>query len=339
MKKTILTLSLLLLILLPFSIYKSYETKLIKPNVLAMLQKKATPNFFQNKIELLLKNNTTQEALAYYELAKFLKVPIPSKLEKSLEKETTFLATSLRNTQKFTQGFITGEADEKMSFYGSVTSDMMVVGDIRDLYTEGSKLLHNQPYDKFILTLSSIGVALSTSTYVTAGSTLALKVGVSVLKIAKKTKKLTKDFLKILHTKLNKVIDMKLFQAIDFSSLNNLKKSTTALKNSIHIAPIEHTLAQLNTIAKNSSKIDAIKMLSYIHTQQDLTKLVKLSTKFKKHTRVVLKIVGKSAFKGAKVVANYTNFFIAQVILWGFAFVSFIVLLLSNIFQIKTNQT
>ncbi len=93
--------------------------------------------------------------------------------------------TVWRNSTGFAQGFIYGEVESIPSIFGAVAADYFVFGDVRDTYTEGSKLLAGADYDRFTLGASLFGIAML------APGTGAFDAGASVLKNANKARKLS----------------------------------------------------------------------------------------------------------------------------------------------------
>jgi len=296
----------------------------VPPNLDKELRSKATKSYLQLQIKNALNKNNIEDAQDFLNLANYLNIEINATLKNRLLKQQQPLQKTIRNTKDFFSGFISGKSENKSSLAGSIVSDFTVVGDIRDIYKEGNRYIKNQKYNKITLYLSVIGLGLSGATIVSLGSAAPIKASASILKSAK----LTKNFSKILSKKLEKSIDLKVLKQIDYTSLNSIKKGAKTFKNSINLKPIKAILKDLQTIKKNSSTIDTIKVLKYIDSEQDLKKLVKISNKYKKNTKSVLKVLGKSAFRGAKIVVKKTAkyFFVLTI------FIIFLILSLISFF-------
>jgi hypothetical protein len=304
---------LLFLIFLAFGISayfylpKTLLYQKVPPNLDKELRLKATKSYLETEIKNALKKNNIEDAQDFLNLANYLNIEINSTIKRQLQKKQQLLPKAIRNTKDFLSGFISGKSENKSELIGAIASDFTVVGDVRDIYTEGKKYLANENYNKITLYLSVIGLGLSGATIVSLGSAAPIKASASILKSANKSAKLTKNFSKVLTNKLEKSIDLKVLKQIDYSSLNSIKKGAKAFKNSINLKPISAILKDLQTIKKNSSTIETIKVLKYIESEQDLKKLVKISNKYKKNTKSVLKVLGKSAFRGAKIVVKKTT--------------------------------
>jgi len=288
MKKVVV--SAFLLIFLSFFLVNSIEYKTVDTDTL--LKQKATPKFLQKQIDQALQKDDIQSAKEFVNLAKYLDITLPETTLKKIEQKDTIS----KKLTDFGKGFFYGTVSSPLELTGSITSDFTIIGDIRDIKSEGEKYLKNKPYNEFILGISIVGVALSASTYISLGTTSSLKVTTSLLKTAKKSKSLTKGFTKTITKKLDKTYDKRLFKEMDFTDINSIKR---ALK-SVDIKPVEKLLQKLSKITHNTSVYDTMYILKYIDSEKDLNKVLKLSQKYKKNTKAVLKVVGKSALRGAK---------------------------------------
>jgi uncharacterized protein YwbE len=255
----------------------------------SLLKQKATKTYLVKKIDTALKDDNLDDAKIYINLAKMLHITLPSNLYERYNKQDTLL----HDLKDLGHGFLTGDAKNSKQLAGAIASDFTVVGDIRDIKREGERYLQNKPYDEFVLGISVIGVGLTLTTISSVGSTAPLKVGASVLKVAKRTGKLTKSFTKTVMTKLSKTYDKRLLKKMDFKSIN--------------FKPIKPIFKNLNKIQKNTSYSDAIYLLKFVKNEKDLTKVTKLSQKYGKNTKAVFKVLGKNALKGAKKVLVYTK--------------------------------
>ena len=284
MKKVIV--AIFIIYLLP-KLFENISYKTIDTD--SLLKEKVTKTYLVKKIDTALKKDNLDDAKIYINLAKMLHITLPSSLYERYNKQDNLL----HDLKDLGHGFLTGDAKNSKQLAGAIASDFTVVGDIRDITKEGGKYLQNKPYDEFVLGISVVGVGLTLTTISSVGSTAPLKVGASVLKVAKRTGKLTKSFAKTIMTKLSKTYDKRLLKKMDFKSIN--------------FEPIKPIFKNLNKIEKNTSYSDTLYLLKYIKDEKDLTKVTKLSQKYGKNTKAVLKVLGKSALKGAKKVLVYTK--------------------------------
>ena len=313
MRKIIALIFLLSAIFFGWAFKYTYATKVQEPNIDAELKEIATKEYLESNIEEALKQDNIDDAKSYIGLATYLKIPIKSELKNKLKKQETLIATTIRKTKEFATGFITGKSESGASLSGSVVSDFTLVGDLRDTYKEGSRYLQGQDYDKFLLSISLVGLAITASEFVTLGATTPVKVGETVVKSAYKSGKLTKGFIKILDKKLSQSVDLKLLKNVDFSSFPKFKNSSKAVVKSINSKPFKSLFKQLNRIKNNTSYIDSVKLLKYANNEKDLAKIVKISSKYKANTVGVFKVLGKRVLRTGKVAVKYTSKFILNI--------------------------
>lgn len=335
-REAILIISLVVMLLGIVGVYTnlSYEEKEL--DIEEELRATATKGYLETKILESIAAKNFDDVVMYQNLANFLHVELSEETLEEIEKHNGWFSKSLRNTQDFSHGFVTGDASNGVAMAGSIASDMTVVGDLRDLSSEGTKFVKDEPYDKVVLGMAAVGVGMTVSQVMTAGSSTPLKVGASVLKVARKTGKLSKTFLKFIAKKLRKVVDVKLLKKIDYGSISKLRAAASKVAKSLKLAHVRKLFGNINTIKKNTSLMDTVSIMKYVKKPKDLGKIVKLSDKFKSNTKAVLKVLGKGALKGTVKVIKYTTLFIAQIITSIISFLIFIFTFGTKVFIWRT---
>ena len=97
-------------------------------------------------------------------------------------------------------GFFLGESHEDYGRAAQAASEFFLVGDIRDIYTAGTKLAGNQSLtepESFTAALSAVSLAVAAASIgpqATAGA--AAKGGIAVLKVANRARKLSAGFIR-----------------------------------------------------------------------------------------------------------------------------------------------
>ncbi len=314
MRKSLLYLFLGAILFLSYLFRYTYTTETIEPPIEKMLRQVATPQYLNSKIRSALDHRQISDAKLYIDLAYYLHTPVDPALLEAYQKTQTPLAKAIRNTKAFGKGFFAGETTNGVELGGSIASDFTVIGDIRDIYKEGSRYLKGESYDKFLLNISLIGLTITASTYATLGVAAPIRTGASVIKNGYKSGKLTKGFAKIVEKRLAKSVDKKRLKQIDFGSVDGIKSAGKTLFKSIDTKPLRSLFGKLDTIKKNTSLGDTIHLLKYVENEKELAKVVKLSGKYKKETRGILKVLGKSALRGGKTVVKLTAKFLANLV-------------------------
>ena len=295
-----------------------YEKKVYYKDLDTVLRQTATKNYLDHRIISSIYNDKYDDAVMYQQLARYLGVRLSQNTLDEIEDHSGFLAASWRNTKDFGEGFFTGESDNIVGISGAIASDMTPVGDLRDLSIEGSKFANNEPYDKVILGMSTIGIGLSVSQLITVGATTPLKISASIVKVAKKMKYLSSSFVNVVSLKLTKAINLNALKKVDFTSISSVKKASKQISKSLNSPYIRKAFKNIDTIKSNTSIADTISLLKYIDDPKDLRKVANMSKKYKRNTKAVFKILGKGAVKGivkrsAKII-KWTNLLVAQIL-------------------------
>jgi len=294
----------------------TYEKKVYYKDLDLALKEKATKGYLDQKIISAINSDKFDDAVMYQQLADYMGISLSYHTLKEIEDHSGFLEESWRNSKDFSWGFLTGKADNFAGISGSIASDMTVYGDLRDLSIEGKKFASNEPYDKIILGMSAIGIGLTASQFLSAGSTTPLKVSASVVKVAKKMKYLSRSFIDIVSSKLSKAIDFKRLKKVDFTSVESIRKASKYIAKSLDNSFIRKAFKNIGTIKANTSVADTIGLLKYVDDPKDLQRVANISKKYKTNTKAVFKVLGKRIIKGivkgtAKII-KWTNLLVAQ---------------------------
>jgi len=281
-------------------------------NLTQALHNKVTVGYLDKQILIAIENERFDDVKMYQNLAKLLDYTLLPTTLTQIEAHNGFLETSWRNTREFSSGFLDGESQSVLGMSGSIASDLTLYGDLRDLKKEGSKYIDDEPYDAFILNISLLGIGLSASQLLSAWAATPLKVGASVLKVAKKTGQLTKPFTKVLSKRLSKTVDTKLLKTLEFNSIFKLENTTKTIAKSIDVKPVKTLFNEVNLIKTNTSMVDTISLMKYVDTPKELKQIGKISKTYKANTKGVIKVLGKAALRAGKSVMKWTS-----KLIWG----------------------
>ncbi|WP_128360037.1 hypothetical protein [Arcobacter venerupis] len=306
-------LSFISILIIAVFIFFTYEIKDPSIEVEKELKQVATKEYLEKKIIESLNENKIEDSIIYRDMAEYLNIDLSEELSKKLEEKNTFFSKVKSNTHDFGESFVTGESDSMAGLAGSTISDMLIVGDIRDLSLEGQKLVSGEEYDSLVMGLAAIGVGMSASQLVTLGGSSSLKISTSIMKFAKKTNNLTKKFTKNFSSLLSKSMDYSKLKSIDFKDTKNLKTNFASFGKTIDLKHTKELFENISILSKNvSSKIDTIKLLKYVDNTDDLKRLNKISAKFGSKTKGVFKILGKNALTIGEFIINFTLGLIIQ---------------------------
>jgi len=143
------------------------------------------------EIEEALKAGDAELAGSFVALAGDRAIELPKELLARVEQANSATEATKRGIYNFAHGFITGEPQDISGFAGAATGDLLVFGDIRDLAREGSRWLRGAETDPLIMALAGAGLAVTGVTYFSWGSAAPARVGTTLVKVARRTGKLS----------------------------------------------------------------------------------------------------------------------------------------------------
>ncbi|BCJ90180.1 hypothetical protein IZ6_09150 [Terrihabitans soli] len=268
------------------------------------LDEKITAPAIEAKIEAALARGDIDDAAMYAELATEFQRPIRTDLVERIKAETAAAPTAQRNAMEFGAGFFKGEGTTVAGLAGAVTSDLTVVGDVRDLVHEGGLMVSGQPYSEIILGLSTIGIVATGATVATGGGALPAKLGVSALKVAKKAGTLTAG--------LGEALGRALRQSVDFGELGNVLKAAATMDSAAVRDAAAKTvrrasdgdLARMIGDARHLGEVtgpgETVRLMKYANTPEELSELATMSTRFGRTTRGVVELTGRASLRAFK---------------------------------------
>jgi hypothetical protein len=258
------------------------------------------------------------DATMYSDIAAYMGLELTPETRTRLEKATSTLASVVRDTGQFATGFVTGEGTSVAGISGAIASDLTVVGDVRDIGIEGTRMVRGESYSELILGLSVVGVAATAATVATGGGGVAAKVGVSVLKVARRTGHLTAEFAGTLIRKTRDAVNMpELARVLRATDLSNLRATEAAVSNyakGVRGAEIFPIIAKLNDVSRATSPSEAVRLMKYVRTTENLDDIAAMSAKLGKKTRGVIALTGKAALRLFKTGLNIIEFIIEKII-------------------------
>lgn len=177
----------------------------------------------------------------------------------------TELNSFWKHTLRFTDGAVTGEPTDLTSMLGSLSLDLFLIGDIRDLAIQGWKQVNYGSGDTLIITLSAIGLSTTLVPH--------LDWVPALMKTLKRTGALTKSFTKSL-----------------------TRASREALKSRKY-GKLSAIASDMGKAAKHLGPGPLRGAMSAVDSADDLTKVAKAAKLDAKGTYALTQLVGKSGVK------------------------------------------
>jgi hypothetical protein len=200
---------------------------------------------------------------------------------------------SVSNTAgRFVHGLWTGEPTDLASLAGTAFGDLFVFGDIRDAAREGTHYLTGQKYDPWILGLAGVGIGITAATYATLGASAPERVGLSVIKAARRT------------GRLNPVLAVRAV------------REAVKVEGAGGLVELAENTGRVETKAGTQAALDS---LAVAEEPQDMSRLARLSAAKGGKTRAIVKLLGRGAIVLAASALDLTMWvFWAAFALLGF---------------------
>lgn len=319
-------LALVLLFLTGIAVALAYTTGIgfsipLEKAVKADLAAAASPSLVNQKILDALERDDIADADLYAEIAKFMNYRLPPETQTKIDEAHTLSATVVRNTWEFGEGFATGEGDTNAGIAGAVSSDLTVVGDVRDIAAEGGKMVAGLEYNELVLGLSVVGLGVTAATIATGGGGIVVKAGVSLFKAAKRTGKLTKEFAESLTRLTSDAVNMPLLrQTLRSTDLTDLAKTQRVFSDygrNVRAARLMPVLSRMSEINNAVGPAETIRLLKYVKTTENLDDVGAMTKRFGVRSRGIMELTGKTALRSFKTGFKVIDWMWDS--LWGFA--------------------
>jgi len=222
----------------------------------------------EREIRAALATGDNDLAQSFVELAADRSVAINPALADDV-KQAQVKAGSVSGTAgRFIQGLWTGEPVDGASLAGTAVGDLFVFGDIRDAAREGTRYLTGKPADPWILGLAGVGIAITAATYVSAGVTTPARVGLTLVKAARRT------------GRLNPVLAVR------------IAREAVKVEEAGGLVELVGNVGRVETKAGTQAALDSLKVAE---GPQDVSRMARLAAAKGTKTRAIIKLLGRAA--------------------------------------------
>jgi hypothetical protein len=156
----------------------------------------------------------------------------------------------------------------RASLAGTAVGDLFVFGDIRDAAREGTRYLTGQRYDPWILGLPGVGIAITAVTYASLGATAPERVGLSLVKAARRT------------GRLNPALAVR------------AARETVKLEGAGGIIGLAENTGRIEAKAGGQAALDS---LGVAREPEDMSRMARLAAAKGGQTRAIIKLLGRAA--------------------------------------------
>lgn len=307
----VISFAMLVFSLLQVLAYWQYDERL--QDIAQLMRTDVSTADIEQQITQAIAEDNPEDARMYMALADTFGYQLSQDFEAPLAGLENPLNSTLRETGRFIDGFLEGQADSGAGVAGAITADFTVVGDVRDLKEQYDLYAQGQEVSELIVTLAGVGVGLTAATVMSAGSAAPAKSGVSALKIAGRSGKLTPKLQKMLLRQGRSVFDYPLFLRTVKSeqSVDGVRRAAVRAYNPQAMSALGETAQQVNNVRRSTSMLDTISLLRYVENADDLRRLEKVSAQYGSITRGILRLAGKGAIGTVRVLRHATELMIS----------------------------
>ena len=246
----------------------------------------------EREIRNALATGDVDLAQSFVALAAERNLPIDPMLS-SQAKETEADQHTLVNTAgRFAHGLWSGEPTDFASLAGTAFGDLFVFGDIRDGAREGTRYLTGRQYDPWILGLAGAGITITAVAYASFGAAAPERVGVSVVKAARRT------------GRLNPALAVR------------VAREAVKVEGAGGLVGLAQNTGRIEVKAGSQAALDS---LAIAHEPQDMSRMARLAAAKGGKTRAIVKLLGRAA-----IVLTASAIELASWLLWAsFALLGF----------------
>src|SRR5262245_29984437 len=251
----------------------------------------------EREIAAALAAGDTELAESFLELARERNVTIDPALGARIAAEAP--AASAHGAREFVRGLITGEPDDLASLAGTVTGDLFVLGDARDALREGVRLARGEDADELILGLACVGLAVTAATYASLGVGTPARVGLSVVKAARRTGRMgAKLSGAVVHAVKESVDAAAVRQAFTRAALVRPALAVRAAREAVKVEKaggLLHLVRDIGRVQAKAGSRAAMDGLRVADSPKDVARLARLAEAKGTKTRAIIKLAGRGA--------------------------------------------
>jgi hypothetical protein len=274
------------------------------------------------EIEAALAANDADLAKSFIDLATERALPVPPALAARVTAAVERANSTGAQIESFARGFITGEPDDVVGLAGTTLGDLFVFGDIRDAVREGSRYINGEKVDELVLGLACVGIAVTAGTYATFGAGAPARVGLSMVKAARKTGQIGARMATWIGRTVREVVDLSALRRAGAS----LTEPVVAVRTAREAVKIEKAgwlvklvtdVGQVQARAGTKAALDGLKVAA---GPREMARIAKLAEKKGSKTRAILKVLGSGAILLSVTTVNLATWIMGAILaLFGFA--------------------
>jgi hypothetical protein len=257
------------------------------------------PDLIARNVDAALAAKDADLAASLLAVAAEKNLPLPEDQTQRVAAMAAEQGTFTALAGRFANGLVTGQTDDFASLSGALAGDMFAYGDIRDVVVEGRKAVAGEEADRLLLGLAAAGVAMTATTYATAGSAVPVRAGLTLVKDARKVGRLSEGLASWGSRITRDAVDIPaLKEAVSSISLTRLGPAAAAVRASFKTEKAGSLLKaakDVGRVGEKSGTKGALDALKVAQSPSDLARAAKLAEAKGGQTRAYLKLLGRGA--------------------------------------------
>lgn len=287
------------------------------------LDQTVKPDVIRREIEAALAVNDADLAKSFVDLAQDRGIVVDAPLAEKVTAAVADANSTAHVAETFARGFVTGEPDDVVGLAGTALGDLFVFGDLRDAVREGARLASGQNADELVLGLACIGLAITAGTYASFGAATPARVGVSVVKAARKAGRMSAGMADWIGRSLREVIDWPtLNRAIAGASLTEPALAVRAAREAVKVEKAGGLLQLVRNVGRVQNKAGtqaALDGLKIAENPREMARVAQIAEKQGSKTRATLKLLGRGAIALGFATVNLSLWILGAIVtLLGF---------------------
>src|SRR5262245_9244992 len=203
------------------------------------------------EIDAALAADDPDLAMSFLALARERDLPVEPALADRVERANARMATAARSFGSFARGLVVGEAEDISGLAGTAVGDLVVLGDVRDALREGTRLAAGRDGDELVLGLACVGLAVTAGTYATVGAAAPARVGLTVVKAARKTGRLGGAMAAWIKRSLREVVDWTaLKRAINSASIAEPAAAARGVRGAVKVEKAQELVRLVGDVGR-----------------------------------------------------------------------------------------
>ena len=283
-----------------------------------------TPEIANREIAAALDAGDVDLANSFVELAQAHGMFVDGALTEKLVVANSARARAARNVRRFARGLVTGLPEDAAGLAGTAVGDLFVVGDIRDAVREGSRFASGEEADETILGLACVGIAVTAGTYMSLGIAAPVRVGLSILKVARKTGRIGGRLARWIARALRETVDVSaLRRGLATASITEPAVAVRAAREAVKVdklQELERVVGDVGRVEVNAGSQAALDTVKLAEDPGDMARFASLAEAEGGKTRAIIKLVGRAAITLSLAAFDLFSWVLATLLaLLGFA--------------------